>query len=70
MSAILIRSNNKEDDNFILKLAKGLHLRTRVLSEDEEMDLLLIKSIDEGIKSGEASKEEVKKMFDKHGIKI
>ncbi len=70
MSAILIRSNNKENDHFILKLAKGLHLSARVLSEDDELDLLLITSIDEGMKSGEASREKVKKLFAKHGIKI
>ena len=70
MSTILIKSNNKENDNFFLKLAKNLHLHTKVLNEDDEMDLLLIKSIDEGMKSGEGSKEDVKKIFSRHGIKI
>ena len=66
MSTILIKSNNKKNDNYILKLAKSLRLRAKVLKEDDEMDLLLIKPIDEGMESGEASKEEVKKMFGKH----
>ena len=70
MSTILIKSNNKENDNFILKLAKNLHLHTKVLNKDDEMDLLLIKSIDEGMKSGEGSKDEIKKIFGRHGIKI
>ncbi|HLG36398.1 MAG TPA: hypothetical protein VI757_16085 [Bacteroidia bacterium] len=70
MSTILIKSNNKKNDNFILKLAKSMRLRAKVLKEDDEMDLLLIKSIDEGMESGEGSKEDVKKMFAKHGIKV
>ncbi len=70
MSAILIKSNNKENEHFILKLARGLRLSARVLSKDDELDLLLMKSIDEGMKSGEAPREEVKKLFAKHGIKI
>ena len=70
MSTILIKSNNKKNDSLFLQLAKNLRLRAKVLKEDDEMDLLLIKSIDEGMKSGEASKEEVKKVFAKHGIKI
>ena len=70
MSTILIKSNNKENDNFFLKLARSLKLRAKVLKEDDELDLLLIKSIDEGMKSGEASRDEVKKILSKHGIKI
>jgi len=70
MSTILIKSDNRENDNFFLKLAKGLHLKAKILTEDEQMDMLLIKSINEGMKSGEASKDEVKKMFGRHGIKI
>ena len=66
----MIKSNNKKNDGLLLQLAKNLRLRAKVLKEDDEMDLLLIKSIDEGMKSGEASKEEVKKVFAKHGIKI
>lgn len=70
MSTILIRSRSKRDDNFILKLAKSMRIRAKILKEDDEMDLLLIKSIDEGMKSGEGSKEEVKKLLGKHGVKI
>ena len=70
MSAILIKSDSRENEHFILKLAKGLRLSARVLNEDDEQDLLLINSIDEGMKSGEASREKVKKIFAKHGIKI
>lgn len=70
MSTILISSDNKENDNFFLKLAKGLHLKAKVLTEDEQLDILLVKSIDEGMKSGEGSKAAVQKLFGKHGIKI
>ena len=70
MSTIVINSDNRENDNFFLKLAKNLHLKAKVLTEDEQMDILMIKSIDEGMRSGEGSKEEVKKLFSRHGIKI
>lgn len=70
MSTILIKSTDKENDSFILKLAKLLRLKARVLDADDEHDLLLIKSINEGMKSGEASKEEVENFFSKHGVKV
>ena len=70
MSTILIKSTDKENDSFILKLAKLLRLKARVLDEDDEQDILLIKSINEGMKSGEASKEVVESFFSKHGAKV
>lgn len=70
MSTILIKSGNKKNDKFLLELAKRLRLEAKVLNPDEEYDLLLIKSIDEGIKSGEGSREEVKKILSRHGAKI
>ena len=70
MSTILIKTSNSENDSFILKLAKLLHLRARVLDEDDENDLLLINSINKGIKSGEAASKEVEDFFRAHGVKI
>jgi hypothetical protein len=70
MSTILIRSKDKGNDKFLLELAKRLRLQAKVLNEDDEQDLLLIKAIDEGIKSGEGSSDEVKKIFGRHGVKI
>ena len=67
---ILIRSKDKRNDKFLLELAKRLRLQARVLKEDDEQDLRLIKFIDEGMSSGEGSSTEVKKMFSRHGVKI
>ncbi len=70
MSTILIKSKDKENDKFLLDLAKRLRLRAKVLNEDDEQDLMLIKSIDEGMKSGEGSAQEVKKILGRNGSKI
>ena len=70
MSTILIKSKGKDNDKFILEFAKRMRLRAKILNEDNEMDLLLIKSIDEGMKSGEGSAEEVKKILGRYGHKI
>lgn len=70
MSTILIKSNNKSEENFILNLAKILKTPARILNEDEEIDAVLIKSIEKGMKSGKASKTEVKKFFEKNGVRI
>jgi len=70
MSAILIKSKNKEDESLLFHLAKVMKLPIRILNEEDQQDLLLIKSIDEGMKSGKASKNEVNKFFAKYGIRI
>jgi hypothetical protein len=70
MSSILIKTNNKENDSLLLQLAKAMKMPIRILSEDDEQDLLLIQSIDKGAKTGKASKEEVNKVFAKNGIRI
>jgi hypothetical protein len=70
MSAILIKSTSKAQENFILSLAKMLKTPARILDEDEESDAFLIKLIDKGMKSGKASKKDVKKFFEKNGLRI
>ncbi len=70
MSTILIKSGNKSEENFILNLAKILKAPVKVLNDNEELDALLIKSIEQGMKSGKASKTEVKKFFEKNGVRI
>jgi len=70
MSTILIKSSNKNEENFILNLAKILKAPVKVLNEDEELDALLISSIEKGMKSGKASKSEVKKLLEKNGVRI
>lgn len=56
MSAILIQSVSKENEDFIMRLAKILHTPVKLLNEEEELDALLIESIEKGIKSGKQRK--------------
>jgi hypothetical protein len=70
MSAILIKSTSKAQEDFILTLAKMIHAPVQLLNEDDELDAMLIKSIEKGMKSGKASKKEVKKFFEKNGLRI
>jgi hypothetical protein len=70
MSAILIKSVDKNQEDFILKLAKILHAPVKLLNEDEELDALLIESIETGMKSGKASKKDLQNFFGKHGVRI
>ncbi len=70
MDALLIKCNNKESYSLFLQIAKLTKAKTKILTEDQELDLLLIDSIEKGMKSGEAPKEEVEKFFRKHGAKI
>jgi hypothetical protein len=41
MSAILIKSNNKAEQNFILQFAKMIHAEVKLLNDAEELDVLL-----------------------------
>ncbi len=70
MSSILIKSASKAQEDFILSIAKILKTPARILDEEDESDAMLIKSIKKGMKSGEASKDDLKKFFKKHGIQI
>ena len=70
MSTIIIQSKDRKNDKFLLELAKRLRLSAKLLTADEEQDMMLVKSIDEGMKSGEGSEEEVRKIMTKNGIKI
>lgn len=70
MAAFLIKSTSKAADDMILKLVKTINASVKMLDEEDEMDVLLIQSIEKGMKSGKASKESVRKFFNKHGIRI
>lgn len=70
MSSILIKSKTEENDSLFFHLAKVMKLPVRILNEDDEQDLLLIQSIEDGMKSGKASKEKVNKFLTKYGIRI
>lgn len=70
MSSILIKSTSKAQEDFILSVAKILKTPARVLDDDDTSDAFLIKLIDKGMKSGKASKKDVKKFFEKNGLRI
>jgi hypothetical protein len=70
MDTLLIKCNDKKSYSLLLEIAKLTKAKTKILTDDEELDLLLNSSINEGMKSGKASKEEVNKFFKKNGIRI
>ena len=70
MAAFLIKSSNKAFDDLILNLAKIIDAPVRKLDKDDELDAILIQSIEKGMKSGKASKASVKKFFSEHGVRI
>ena len=52
MESIIIDIKSKEDGKFFTSLAKRLHLKARVLSDEEKEDIGLALAITEGRKSG------------------
>ena len=70
MNAILIKPSDKSVYSKFMELIKSTKVPAKILSDDEELDLLLSDGIEEGMKSGKASKEEVRKFFREHGIRI
>lgn len=70
MNAILIKPSSKSVYSKLMELIISSKSEAKILSEDEELDLLLSDGIEEGMKSGKASKTRVKKFFAKHGVRI
>ena len=70
MYAILIKPSSKSVYSKFMDLIKTSKSEAKILSEDQELDLLLSDGIEEGMKTGKASKERVKKFFAKHGVRI
>jgi hypothetical protein len=70
MNAILIKPSSKSVYSKFMELIISSKSEAKILSEDEELDLLLSDGIEEGMKSGKASKLRVKKFFAKHGVRI
>jgi hypothetical protein len=61
MSAILIKSRRKAQEDFFLAMAKMIHAPVKVLNENDEVDAMVIKSVEKGMKLGKIPKKEVKK---------
>ncbi|HBX53101.1 MAG: hypothetical protein A2275_10370 [Bacteroidetes bacterium RIFOXYA12_FULL_35_11] len=52
MNSLLIEINSKEDKRIFTSLAKRLHLKTRLLSQEDKEDIALAGAIDAGRNSG------------------
>lgn len=70
MNAILIKPTDKSIYSKFMELIRSTKVPAKILSADEELDLLLSDGIEEGMKTGEGSKEEMRKFFRKHGLQI
>lgn len=64
MEAIVVETGSKKTE-LLLKLSQELGLRSKKISIQDLEDLFLAKSIEEGIKSGDTSKEKVLKALKK-----
>lgn len=61
----IFQSESKEKLDLLLRLAKELGIKSRVLSAEEAEDVFLSFAIDEGMKTSDASKEDVMKFLNK-----
>lgn len=61
MNGIIISTDDKEEIKLFVQLAKRLGIKSKVLSEEEMLDLGLLNAMKEGKKSGYVSKEEIEK---------
>jgi len=62
MKTILIKSGNDADANLIMRYARRMKMKARVLSEKETDDVYLARLIDEGMtEKGEVPLEKVRK---------
>ncbi len=68
MTTVVLKIPEKKE-NYFLNLFKKHRLKTRVLEQEEDEDLMA-KWIDEGMKSEEVPEEKIFEIFRKHGIKV
>lgn len=61
----IIQSESKEKLSLLLRLAKELGIKSRVLSAEEAEDVYLSFAIDEGMTTSDVSKEDEMKLFNK-----
>jgi hypothetical protein len=61
MNGIIISTDDKEEIKLFVQLAKRLGIKSKVLSEEEMLDLGLLKAIKEEKNSGYVSREEIDK---------
>ena len=65
MNGIIISTDNKAEIKLFVQLAKRLGIKSKVLSEEEMLDLGLLNAMKEGRKSGYVSKEEIEKKLNR-----
>lgn len=65
MNGIIISSDDKAEIKLFVQLAKRLGIKSKVLSEEEMLDLGLLTAMKEGRKSGYVSKEEIDKKLNR-----
>ena len=59
MESTLLSSESKSDMRVLIELAKKLGMKVKQLTEQEIEDWILAKRIEEGMKTGKASRSEV-----------
>jgi hypothetical protein len=64
MTAIVISGQNKVDLKIIIDLAKRLGANVKTLSEEEILDLGLLKAMEEGRNSEFVSRESIMKLLE------
>ena len=70
MTTMLVNVPEKEK-SFFLALFKKFHLKSKIVSEDEQADIWFSKMIDEAEEEGgEVSEEEIVKTLKRNGAKI
>ena len=68
MKAILIKPTNTKMYSKIIEYIKSLKAPAKILSDTMEDDLLFINAIEESMKSGKGSKEEMRNFFESYGL--
>lgn len=64
MESTLLSSESKSDMRVLIELAKKLGMKVKQLTEQEIEDWILARRIEEGMKTGKASRAEVMKALE------
>lgn len=65
MNGIIISTDKKEEIKLFAQLAKQLGIKSKVLTDEEMLDLGLLNAMNEGRKSGYVSKEEIERKLNR-----
>lgn len=70
MSGLIITASNKTDLKLFSDLAKRIGVKVKTLTDEEILDLGLLKAMEEGRKSKYVSKERIMNKLSKDGNKV